>query len=129
MPKISATNNKSLFIKFAIKSLLSSALSVVLLSLLSSAVFLKLDIDLKYAEYVSFVICAAASFVTAYACMMDFKSNYLLMSVMSSSILVIFTIINSVVNKNSLAMTIIRIAVILLSAILAALFKTVRKRR
>lgn len=129
MPKISATNNKSLFIKFAIKSLLSSALSVVLLSLLSSAVFLKLDIDLKYAEYVSFAICAAASFVTAYACMMDFKSNYLLMSVLSSSILVIFTIINSVVNKNSLAMTIIRIAVILLSAILAALFKTVRKRR
>lgn len=129
MPKISATNNKSLFIKFAIKSLLSSALSVVLLSFLSSAVFLKLDIDLKYAEYVSFAICAAASFVTAYACMMDFKSNYLLMSVLSSSILVIFTIINSVVNKNSLAMTIIRIAVILLSAILAALFKTVRKRR
>ena len=129
MPKISATNNKSLFIKFVIKSLLSSALSVVLLSLLSSAVFLKLDIDLKYAEYVSFAICAAASFVTAYACIMDFKSNYLLMSVLSSSILVIFTIINSVVNKNSLAMTIIRIAVILLSAILAALFKTVRKRR
>ena len=128
MPKISATNNKSLFIKFAIKSLLSSALSVVLLSLLSSAVFLKLDIDLKYAEYVSFAICAATSFVTAYTCMMDFKSNYLLMSVLSSSILVIFTIINSVVNKNSLAMTIIRIVVILLSAILAALFKTVRKR-
>lgn len=129
MPKISATNNKSLFIKFAIKSLLSSALSIVLLSLLYSAVFLKFDIDLKYAEYVSFVICAATSFVTAYACIMDFKSNYLLMSVLSSSILVIFTIINSVVNKNSLAMTIIRIVVILLSAILAALFKTVRKRR
>lgn len=129
MPKVSSTANKSLFIKFSAKSILSTIIFMLILSALSSLIIFKLDIDLKYEQYFTYVICAITAFITAYISLSDFKNNYLLVSVISVLPLTLFSLINGIVNKTAFYLLLIKIVVELISAMLSAITKILRKRR
>lgn len=129
MPKISSTANKSLFIKFAVKSILSTVILILALSALSSLIILKLDIDMKYEQYFAYIICALTSFVTSYISLSDFKNNYLLVSVISILPLILFSFVNGVINKTSFLLILAKIGIEILSALLSAVTKILRKRR
>ena len=129
MPKVSSTSNKSLFVKFSVKLILSTIILMIALSALSSLIILKLDIDLKYEQYFTYAICAITAFLTSYITLSDFKNNYLLVSVISVLPLTLFSFINGIVNKTAFYMILIKIAVELISAMLSAITKILRKRR
>lgn len=129
MPKISSTANKSLFIKFLFKSVLTAIILIPALTALSTFIILKLDIDMKYEQYFSYVICALTAFAVSYISLSDFKNNYLLVSVISILPLMLFSIINGIINKTSFLMLLTKIGIEILSALLAAVTKILRKRR
>lgn len=129
MPKISTTNNKSLFLKFAVKSILISFLSVALLSAIASSVILKLDIDLDCLNYLSLAICGISAFITPIFTNNDFKNNFLLLSIISILPLILFSFINGIISKNTFIFILIKIAVEIAMAVLSAIIKTLRKRR
>ena len=128
MPKISATNSKGLFLTYFIKIAISSIVSVLLFNLVSSAIVLKLDLDLSVAGYISIAVCLLSSIIISFVSISGFKNNFLLLSVISVVPFAVFVFINFLVNKSNSIYFIIKLALIFVSAIIIALIKSSRKR-
>lgn len=128
MPKISATNSKELFLTYFIKIAISSIVSVLLFNLVSSAIVLKLDLDLSVAGYISIAVCLLSSIIISFVSISGFKNNFLLLSVISVVPFAVFVFINFLVNKSNSIYFIIKLALIFVSAIIIALIKSSRKR-
>ncbi len=128
MPKISATSSKGLFLTYFIKIVISSIASVMLFNSISSAIILKLDLDLSVAGYVSIAVCLLSSIIISIISISGFKNNFLLLSVISVVPFAIFVFINFLVNKSNSIYFIIKLALIFAVAIIVALIKSSRKR-
>ena len=128
MPKISATNSKGLFLTYFIKIVISSTASVMLFNSISSAIILKLDLDLSVAGYVSIAVCLLSSIIISIISISGFKNNFLLLSVISVVPFAVFVFINFLVNKSNSIYFIIKFALIFAVAIIVALIKSSRKR-
>lgn len=128
MPKISATNSKGLFFTYFIKITISSIVSVLLFNLVSSAIVLKLDLDLSVAGYISIAVCLLSSIIISFVSISGFKNNFLLLSVISVVPFAVFVFINFLVNKSNSIYFIIKLVLIFVSAIIIALIKSSRKR-
>lgn len=128
MPKISATNSKELFLTYFIKIAISSIVSVLLFNMVSSAIVLKLDLDLSVAGYISIAVCLLSSIIISFVSISGFKNNFLLLSVISVVPFAVFVFINFLVNKSNSIYFIIKLALIFVSAIIIALIKSSRKR-
>ena len=128
MPKISATSSKGLFLTYFIKIVISSIASVMLFNSITSAIILKLDLDLSVAGYVSIAVCLLSSIIISIISISGFKNNFLLLSVISVVPFAIFVFINFLVNKSNSIYFIIKLALIFAVAIIVALIKSSRKR-
>lgn len=128
MPKISATSSKGLFLTYFIKIVISSIASVMLFNSISSAIILKLDLDLSVAGYISIAVCLLSSIIISIISISGFKNNFLLLSVISVVPFAIFVFINFLVNKSNSIYFIIKLALIFAVAIIVALIKSSRKR-
>ncbi len=128
MPKISATSSKGLFLTYFIKIVISSIASVMLFNSISSAIILKLDLDLSVAGYVSIAVCLLSSIIISIISISGFKNNFLLLSVISVVPFAIFVFINFLVNKSNSIYFIIKLALIFAVAIIVAFIKSSRKR-
>lgn len=128
MPKISATNSKGLFLTYFIKIAISSIASILLFNAISSAIVLKLDLDLSVAGYISIAVCLLSSIIISFVSISGFKNNFLLLSVISVVPFAVFVFINFLVNKSNSIYFIIKLALIFVSAIIIALIKSSRKR-
>lgn len=128
MPKISATNSKELFLTYFIKIAISSIVSVLLFNMVSSAIVLKLDLDLSVSGYISIAVCLLSSIIISFVSISGFKNNFLLLSVISVVPFAVFVFINFLVNKSNSIYFIIKLALIFVSAIIIALIKSSRKR-
>jgi len=129
MPKISTSNANSIIIKYIVKIVVSTVLSVFLLSSLFSFIILKLDLDLKLCEYFSVAVCIISGFVISYISTGGFKNNLLLLSIISVFPLLIFVIINYCINSGNIAVIAIKILSILITSFMAAIIKSKRKTR
>ncbi|MGN0522019.1 MAG: hypothetical protein ACI4IQ_05215, partial [Eubacterium sp.] len=116
MPKIYADNTKKLIIKYIAKIIISTVLSIILLNSIFSFIFLKLDIDLKYSEYIGIIVCIISSVIISFISTTGFKNNFLLLNILSVLPLLIFVIINFCINGSNNAIIIIKIAAILITA-------------
>lgn len=76
MPKISNLNAKSIIIKFVLKSIILTALSISALSTIFSFAVLKFDLDLIICKYCGYVTCAFSSFIVPTLCLKGFKHNH-----------------------------------------------------
>ena len=128
MPKISATSSKGLFLTYFIKIVISSIASVMLFNSISSAIILKLDLDLSVAGYVSIAVCLLSSIIISIISISGFKNNFLLLSVISVVPFALFVFIIFLVNKSNSIYFIIKLALIFAVAIIVALIKSSRKR-
>ena len=128
MPKISATSSKGLFLTYFIKIVISSIASVMLFNSISSAIILKLDLDLSVAGYVSIAVCLLSSIIISIISISGFKNNFLLLSVISVVPFALFVFINFLVNKSNSIYFIIKLALIFAVAIIVALIKKKKKR-
>ena len=112
--KINTSNAKGLLIKFAIKSLIITAISVLIFSAIFSFIVYKADLDLKYLEYLSCGVCAFSAALTAYFSVKAFKNNGLIMGILSCLPLIIYSFINMLINGNNIIYFLIKLLIILL---------------
>ena len=129
MKKISSSNAKGLLIKFVIKSVVLTAISVLLLSAIFSFIVYKADLDLKYLEYLSFGVCAFSAMITAYFSVKSFKNNGLVMGILSCLPLIIYSFINLLVNGNNIIYFLIKLLIILLLGGVFGLLSTKKSKK
>lgn len=129
MPKINAGDTKKLLIKYLLKVIITSTVTITGLTAVFSLIIFKADIDLSAAEYFSVVAIVIASFIVSYFCISDFKNNLLIMSLISVMPLCIYSIINMCVFSNNSVITLIKIVLILVIALISSLIKSKRTMR
>lgn len=128
MPKISATDSKGLLVKYLIKIICSSILSIALLSSITSFIVLKLDLDLSIIGVISTVITIISAVIVSFISITQFKNNLLMLSCISVTPLAIFVFINYLVNNTNPIILIVKLLCIFLSAIIVSFIKSARKR-
>ncbi len=128
MPKISATNSKKLFIAYALKILLATVISVIVLNCIAAFIILKLDLDLSVSKYVTAAIVIISAGVISSVSITGFKNNYLLMSVISVVPLAIYVFSDFLVTNSASAYFFIKLIGIFLCAVIISLIKSAKKR-
>ena len=129
MKKISAVGSNGILIKFLIKSLLSSAISIILFSFISSKILVKTDADLTLIPIISAVIIAFSSLITAAVSVTGIKNNGGLMGVVSILPLVIFSFINLIIFNNTFVMFLIKLVIMIAVAFFTGSFVVKKSRR
>ncbi|MDE5984727.1 MAG: hypothetical protein K2H13_05685, partial [Eubacterium sp.] len=99
MPKITTNNAGGLLVKYAVKIVISSVLSILVLNSLCSFVVLKFDIDLAVLQYAGTAICVISALIITFISLSGFKNNFLILSMISVLPLLIYTIVNFCINK------------------------------
>ena len=129
MKKISSTNARGLLIKFLIKSVILTAISVLLFSIVFSFIVYKADLDLKYLEYLSFGVCSFSAIITAYFSVKSFKNNGFVMGILSGLPLIIYSFINLLVNGNNIIYFLIKLLINLLLGGVFGLLSTKKSKK
>ena len=118
MKKYSSSSTNKLLIKFVLKSLITSFISVLLFSLSFSEITLKLDLSLDINLIFSILIVVFSSAITSFISVLTIKNNGAIMGIISCIPLIVFLIINIIVNQNSLILFCIKLAIIILTGAL-----------
>lgn len=129
MPKINSTNAKELIIKFIVKVILSTTVSIVVLNSLFSFLLLKLDIDLNFSKYIGVFICLLTAIIVSYISVGGFKNNLLFLSIISVLPLLILVITNFCINNGEAVFVIIKIAVVLISSVISSFLRLKSRKR
>lgn len=129
MKKISSSSANGLLIKFILKSVFLTLISVLLFSLLFSFAVSKLDLDLKYLIYFSYAVNAFAAVIISYLSVKSFKNNGFVMGLLSAVPLIIYSLINLIVNGNNIVHFLIKIGVVLLISGIFGLLSTKKTKK
>lgn len=114
MKKISSSGATELLIKFIIKAVILTAISVMFFSWLFSFIIFKLDLDIKYLEYASYAVNILSSVIISYISVKSFKNNGFVMGMLSAVPLIIFSFINLIVNGNNIVHFLVKLLAVLL---------------
>ncbi|MCI9111524.1 MAG: TIGR04086 family membrane protein [Eubacterium sp.] len=114
MKKISSSGATGLLIKFIIKAVILTAISVMFFSWLFSFIIFKLDLDIKYLEYASYAVNILSSVIISYISVKSFKNNGFVMGMLSAVPLIIFSFINLIVNGNNIVHFLVKLLAVLL---------------
>lgn len=114
MKKISSSGATGLLIKFIIKAVILTAISVMFFSWLFSFIIFKLDLDIKYLEYASYAVNILSSVIISYISVKSFKNNGFVMGMLSAVPLIIFSFINLIVNGNNIVNFLVKLLAVLL---------------
>ncbi len=130
MHKITSSGNThSLLIKFAVKIVLSTVFSILLLNSVCSFIVLKLDIDLNVLQYLGAGICIVSSFLISFISTSEFKNNFLVLSMMSVLPLLVYTVVNFCVSRTGAVFIIVKLAGVILCALAVSLIRSGKKSR
>lgn len=129
MKKISSSGANGLLIKFIIKTVLITIISVSIFSLLISFAFSKLDLDLKYLEYASYAANILSAIIVSYLCTKSFKNNGFIMGMLSSVPLIIYSFINLIMNGNNIIHFLIKLALVLLLSGISGYISTKKQKK
>lgn len=113
MKKISSSGANGLLIKFIIKIVLTTIITISIFSLLISFAFSKLDLDMKYLAYASYAVNILSAIIVSYLCTKSFKNNGFIMGMLSSVPLIIYSFINLIMNGNNIIHFLIKLALVL----------------
>ncbi len=129
MPKINVGNSKSLLVKYVVRIVLATALSIFVLTAAISYIVLKLDIDLSVLKYVGIAVCIVSAVIISFISTSSFKNNYLALSAISVLPLIAFCVINGCVNKSSALLILIKVVGIIAAAFVVSIIRSGRRAR
>ncbi|MGN1328436.1 MAG: hypothetical protein ACI4V4_01920 [Eubacterium sp.] len=129
MPKINSANAKGLIIKYLLKIIATTVLSVLMFNSVFSLLILKCDIDLNVCKYVGIAICLLTALIVSYISIGGFKNNILPLSFISVFPFLLFVIVNFCVHGGDATMIFIKIIVILAAAFISSLLRIKGKHR
>lgn len=127
MRKISIKSTNGLIVKYIIKVFAISFLSVFLLSMLSSYLIYKFDLDLSYIEYVCIAVVIISAFLISYFSVGGFKNNYMPLSLISVLPLTLFTVINFIINCGEVTNLFVKLGGIAVVSIFSSLLRLRKK--
>lgn len=128
MKKISSSAN-GLLIKFVLKSVLLTAISVLLFSSIFSFAINQFDLDLKYLEYCSYAVNSFSAILVSFISVRAFKNNGFVMGMLSAVPLIVYSLINLLVNGNNIIHFLIKIAAVLLISGIFGLLSTKKTKK
>lgn len=121
MKKIKSSLDKKLLISFIIKSVFFSALFCIAFSALISFAFYKFDISFDSSEYFSAFVMVISAGLTGFICSSSFKNSGFLVGAVSSLPLILFSLINLIINHNTVWLFFLKLLLaILLSGLMGA---------
>lgn len=129
MHKINVGNSKSLLVKYVVRIVLGTALSIFVLTAAISYIVLKLDIDLSVLKYVGVAVCIISAVIISFISTSGFKNNYLALSAISVLPLIAFCVINGCVNKSSALLILIKVVGIIAAAFVVSIIRSGRRAR
>lgn len=129
MHKIASTNNKSIIVKYFIKIIFTSIISLILLNTIISFLFLKLDLPLEYVKYVELAVVAICSVFISFISISGFKQNYILLSVIAEIPLILFSFVNFLINNTDTKIFIVKIILIVIISVIISFIKSMKKSR
>lgn len=129
MPKINVGNSKSLLVKYVVRIVLGTALSIFVLTAAISYIVLKLDIDLSVLKYVGVAVCIVSAVIISFLSTSGFKNNFLALSAISVLPLIAFCVINGCVNKSSALLILIKAVGIIAAAFVVSIIRSGRRAR
>lgn len=115
MKKIKTSFDRNLFINYFLRIILSSLICIILLSLISSFAIYKLDADIMYLQYISIVEVLITSSLTGYISVKPFKNNGFVLGAISSLPLIIYSLVNLLVNHSNAVIFIVKIALAIIA--------------
>lgn len=126
--KVKMIGSKSVFIKYIVKIILLSVISVVLISSLFSLIFLKLDVSIEYAAYISILIVGISAIIISYFSVSSFSNNGAVLGIFSLFPLCIYSLINTVIYSENWLILAVKIALMI---VLGAFFGnfSIKKRK
>ncbi len=128
MKKLSTNNVDNLILKFCVKVIISSVISILLFSYIAGKIVFMLDLDLELSKYISVVICVLCASVISFVSVSGFKNNGVLLGLISQIPLVFYSLINLIFNGNYVLFFVIKtILVVLFGMLIGEL--TVRKSK
>lgn len=129
MKKMSSDSADKLIMSFIIKSVCTTAVSVLLLTFLFSELMFRLDMAPDRADIMSVFISACSSFIIAYISVGKMKNKTVVLALLSEIPLLFFSLINLVFNENSVVFFLVKTAIIMLIAALTGIIKAKRNKR
>ncbi len=115
MKKIKTSFDRNLFINYFLRIIMVSGICVILLSLISSFAVYKLDADIVYLQYISIITALITASITSYISVKPFKNNGFVLGIISSVPLIIYSLINLIVNHSNVLIFIVKIFLVIIS--------------
>ena len=129
MKKFASSSTNKLLIKYSVKVVIITVISLLLFSLLFSWLVYKFDLELDYNNLFSiitvFLSSASISFISVYS----IKNNGALMGVLSQLLLIVFCVINLIINENSFLLFLIKAVISLATGALFGIIATKKSSR
>ena len=115
MKKIKTSFDRNLFINYFLRIIIVSGICVILLSLISSFAVYKLDADIVYLQYISIIEALITASLTSYFSVKPFKNNGFVLGAISSLPLIIYSLVNLLVNHSNAVIFIVKIALAIIA--------------
>ncbi|MCD7872918.1 MAG: TIGR04086 family membrane protein [Clostridiales bacterium] len=129
MRKIKSSFDKNLFINYFIRIFLTSAISVLFFSFIFSFFIYKLDLDMSLIRYFTIIIVFISSILVSYISVKPFKNNGFILGMLSVVPLIVYSLINTAVNKESAVLFIIKLALGLITGGLLGLYSIKKSKK
>lgn len=100
MKKYSTKATNKILISFAVKSIVSTIISILCFTFLSSEIIYKLDLDLNKISFVSFIIVGISSAIISIVSVYSIKNSGAIFGLLSEIPLMFYMLINAIFNNN-----------------------------
>ena len=114
MKKLSTNNADNLILKFCVKVIISSVISILLFSYIAGKIVFVLDLDLELSKYISVAICVLSASVISFVSVNGFKNNGILLGLIAEMPLVFYSLVNLIFNGNYVLFFVIKTVLIIL---------------
>jgi len=123
--------NKSdrLIVKYTLKSVITTVISILLLTYIFSFVILKLDLSTENAGVLSIIIFALSSVLISSISVSGLKNNGVFMGIISQIPLILYSAFNLIFNENTIVLFLIKLVICVLISSLCGYLITNRKKR
>ena len=122
MKKLSTSSTEKLLLKYVIKAVVTSVLSILIFTYIFSRIVYKFDIDLENNGIISIFIVLISSSLTAFISVLSIKNNGMLMGIISQLPIVFFSLLNMIFNDNSFVLFLIKLVLSLFCGALFGIF-------
>lgn len=129
MKKIKSSIDKKLLLAFIIKSVFFSALFCASFSALISLIIYELDIDFESAQYLATTVMIVSAGLTAFLCASSFKNSGFLVGAVSSLPLILFSLVNLIVNHNTVWIFFLKLMLTIIFSGLAGMYSVKKSKK